>query len=80
MADPLLERITANPSVLVGKPTIRGLRISVEQILRALSAGVPVGELLHEYPELEPDDLRAVHLYAAELVSQEKVFPISHRP
>jgi uncharacterized protein (DUF433 family) len=52
-------RITLNPEVLVGKPTNRGLRISVEHVLRALSSGVPEGKLLADYPDLEPDDLRA---------------------
>ena len=62
------DRITIDPTVLVGKPTIRGLRISVEQILRALSAGVPEAELLADYPDLELEDLRACYGYAAELV------------
>src|SRR5262249_45066930 len=44
-------RITLDPAVLAGKPTIRGLRISVEHILRALSAGVPPEEILAEYPD-----------------------------
>jgi uncharacterized protein (DUF433 family) len=65
----LMARITIDPKVLVGKPTIRGLRISVEQILEALAAGVPEEELLKEYPDLEPEDIKAVLLYAAELVS-----------
>jgi uncharacterized protein (DUF433 family) len=56
----LTERITVNSKVMLGKPTIRGLRISVEQILRALSSGVTEGDLLAEYPELEPADFRAV--------------------
>lgn len=51
--DHLLSRITIDPKIMVGKPTIRGLRISVEQILRALSGGVSEDELLEEYPELE---------------------------
>lgn len=59
-------RITFDPEVLAGKPTIRGLRISIEHILRALSAGVPAGEILAEYPDLEADDLRACHAYSAE--------------
>ena len=80
VADPLLKRITVDPKVLVGKPTIRGLRISVEQILRAMAAGVPEADLLQDYPELEPDDLRAVMVYAAELVAEERVFPISPSP
>ena len=62
----LLERITINPQVMVGKPTIRGLRITVEQILKALAGGVTVQDLLGDYPELEPQDIQAVLLYAAE--------------
>ncbi|GAK50876.1 hypothetical protein U14_02117 [Candidatus Moduliflexus flocculans] len=73
---PLLERITVNPRVMVGKPTIRGLRITVDQILRALAAGVTHQEILADYPNLESDDIYAVLLYAAELVSEEQVFPI----
>jgi uncharacterized protein (DUF433 family) len=60
----LLERITVNPEVLVGKPVIRGLRISVEQILIALANNTPTEELLEEYPELEPEDIQAVLMYA----------------
>jgi len=72
----IAERIEVDPNVLGGKPTIRGLRISVEQILKALAAGVPQEELLKEYPELEPEDIRATLAYAAELVAEEKVLPI----
>jgi uncharacterized protein (DUF433 family) len=60
-------RITVDPAVLAGKPTVRGLRISVEHVLRSLAAGVPEAELLSDHPELEPDDLRAYRAYAAEL-------------
>jgi uncharacterized protein (DUF433 family) len=77
MEKDLLNRITVDPNVLVGKPTIRGLRISVEQILRALAAGVPAEDLLVDYPELELEDIRAALAYAAELVAEEHVFPIS---
>jgi len=59
-----------------GKPTICGLRISVEQVLKALAAGVSQEELLKEYPELEPEDIRATLAYAAELIAEEKVLPI----
>jgi len=77
--DALLNRITANPRVLVGKPTIRGMRISVEQILDALAAGIPEQELLEDYPALEPDDIRAVLLYARDIVASERVFPVELR-
>jgi uncharacterized protein (DUF433 family) len=66
MSDDWQTRITLNPAVLVGKPTVRGLRISVEHVLRALSNGVPESELLYEYPDLEPEDLRACLAYAAD--------------
>ena len=72
----LLDRITVNPEVMVGKPTIRGLRITVEQILKALAGGVTVQDLLEDYPELEPEDIQAVLLYAAELASEEQVFEV----
>jgi len=72
----LLDRITVNPEVMVGKPTIRGLRITVEQILKALAGNVKVQDLLEDYPELEPEDIQAVLLYAAELASEEQVFEV----
>jgi len=73
----IAERIEVDPNVLRGKPTICGLRISVEQVLKALAAGVPQEELLKEYPELEPEDIRAILAYAAELIAEEKVLPIT---
>ena len=75
-AHELLARITVNPRVMVGKPTIRGLRITVEHILRAMSAGVSEQELLEEYPELEKEDFQAVFAYVAGLVEEERVFPV----
>lgn len=65
--------------MLVGKPTIRGLRISVEQVLRALAAGVPEAEILRDYPELEPADLRAALAYAANRIAEEQIYPVSGR-
>ena len=63
----LLKRITLNPAVLAGKPTLRGLCISVAQIVTALAHGVSEADLLEDYPELEPDDVRAALLYAGRL-------------
>lgn len=62
--DPLLQRITFDQNTLAGKPVIRGLRISVEMILELLSQGATSEEIIEDYPELEPDDLRAALLYA----------------
>ena len=52
-------------------------QISVEQILRALSAGVTEEDLLQDYPELEHEDIKAVLLYAAELVHDEKIYAVN---
>ena len=60
----LLERITVDPDVMVGKPIIRGMRITVEQIIHALAGGVSEADLLEDYPDLEPEDLRAALAYA----------------
>ncbi len=70
----LLERITVDPKIMVGKPIIRGLRITVEQILKALAGGVNQEDLLEDYPELEQEDIQAVLLYAAERVEEDHVF------
>jgi uncharacterized protein (DUF433 family) len=61
---------------MVGKPTIRGLRITVEQILKALAGGLKTEEILEEYPDLEKEDVQAVLLYASELVNEEQVFEV----
>ncbi len=70
----LLQRITVDPGIMVGKPVIRGLRITVEQILIALARGVSQHDLLEDYPELEPEDIQAVLLYAAERIGEERIF------
>ena len=71
----LLDRITVNPDVMVGKPVIRGLRITVEQLLQALAGGAGERDLLEDYPELEPEDIRAALLYAADLVNEIREYP-----
>jgi uncharacterized protein (DUF433 family) len=70
------DRITLDPKVLVGKPTVRGLRISVEHVLRALGHGVSVEELLAEYPDLEREDVYACLAYGADRVAEDKVNPV----
>ncbi len=70
----LLRRITFNKDVLCGKPIIRGLQISVEVVLELLAKGATEQEILEDYPELEPDDIRAALLYAQHMVTKEDVF------
>ena len=57
--DSLLSRITYDQRVLRGKPGIRGMQISVEMILELIAKGSLQDEILEDYPQLEPDDLRA---------------------
>lgn len=76
-AEDLLKRITVNSKVMVGKPTIRGLRITVEQILKALAGEVTAEDLLEDYPELEREDIQAALLYAAELANEERVYAVN---
>jgi len=65
--DSLLARITLNPNVCHGKPTIRNKRYPVEFLLDLLAAGMTHEEILTDYPTLEEDDLRACLTYAAKL-------------
>lgn len=64
----LLQRITLNPSVCFGKPTIRNLRYPVEILLELLSGEMTHEEILEDYPDLEKDDLRACILFASKMV------------
>ncbi len=72
----IMDRITVNSDVMVGKPTIRGMRITVEQLLKALANGVTTDEILDDYPELEKEDIRAALLYASQLVDEERVYAV----
>lgn len=63
--DDLLQRITFDKEILGGKPIVRGMRIPVDMILELLAKGATSQEILEDYPELEPDDIRAALLYAA---------------
>ena len=60
-----LHRITSNPSVLGGKPTVRGLRISISDILDLLASGADRREILEDYPYLEDGDITAALEYAS---------------
>lgn len=69
----LLGRITANRDSLGGKPTIRNMRISVELILSLMAQGAEQAELLEDYPDLEPEDIRACIAYAHAVVSGDSI-------
>jgi len=69
----LLNRITINPTIAFGKPTIRGLRYSVEWLLETLSSGMTPEEILLDYEDLELADIQAVLLYAARLSQVKRI-------
>ena len=74
MTDPeLLRRITVNPEVFGGKPTVRGMRISVELILSLLAQGEAAQALVDDYPGLEPDDVRACIAYAHAVIANDSL-------
>jgi uncharacterized protein (DUF433 family) len=60
----LLERITLDPKVMVGKPVIKGTRLTVEYILNLLAHGATVAEILDEYEGLTHKDIQACFLFA----------------
>jgi uncharacterized protein (DUF433 family) len=61
-----MNRITLEPGKRGGRPCIRGLRITVYDVLSMLSAGMSQQDILSDFPELEPEDLQAVLAYAAD--------------
>ncbi len=66
-----LDRITVNPNVCLGQPSIRGMRITVSVILKMLAGGNSIQDVLEAYPELEVEDVRQALKYAAWIVSDQ---------
>src|SRR2546422_7374699 len=64
------ERMEINPAIMMGKPVIRGTRITVELILRKLEEGEREGDLLEDYPQLTTEDLRAAVAYGVASVAK----------
>ncbi len=72
----LLERITVNPKVMVGKPVIRGTRLTVEYILGLLAHGATMEEILQEYKGLTQEDIQACLLFAAKSMESMTFMPL----
>jgi uncharacterized protein (DUF433 family) len=70
-----LDRITIDPDICLGQPTIRGMRITVSVILKLVATGMTTQEILKAYPELEEEDI-AQALKCAAWLSSEKTRPI----
>jgi len=73
----LVQRIVSDPGVMVGKPVIRGTRLTVELILDLLSQGLTPGQIIDEYPGLTTDDIRACLAFAAQSLSRSMFLPLT---
>jgi uncharacterized protein (DUF433 family) len=67
------DRVEINPKIMLGKPVIRGTRITVELVVRKLSEGAKEEDLLNAYPHLKVEDIRAALAYAADSLAHEEV-------
>ncbi len=67
------KRITVHPNIMLGKPCIKGTRITVELIIKKLSEGASIDDLLKGYPKLTEEDIRSALAYSADVISREEL-------
>lgn len=72
----LLERIACDPKVMVGKPVIKGTRLTVEYILNLLARGSSAADILDEYEGVTPEDIQACLLFASQSLSSTAFMPL----
>ena len=72
----LLKRITINPKIMVGKPVVKGTRLTVEYILNLLAHGATAKEILEEYDGLVQEDIRACLLFATRSLEDTSFMPL----
>lgn len=72
----LLERIVSDPEVMVGKPVIRGTRLTVDYILNLLAHGASAEDILDEYDGVQVADIRACLLFASRSLSDAEFMPL----
>ena len=70
------KRIKVDPKIMVGKPIIKGTRITVELILRLMAQGMTEKQILDNYTHLKKQDIKAVLEYALHTVEEERVLPL----
>jgi uncharacterized protein (DUF433 family) len=71
-----LDRITTDPAICHGQPTVRGLRYPVENLLELLASGMSIEEVIEDHPDLERDDLLAALEFGALASGQRRVVPL----
>lgn len=74
------ELIEINPKIMVGKPVIKGTRITVELVLEKLASGQTIEDILRSYPHLNREQILACLEYAHRSMSTDFVFPLVHEP
>lgn len=72
----LLDRIILDPNIMLGKPVIKGTRLTVAYILNLLAYGASPSEIIAEYPDIAPEDIQACLLFATEAVSNVSFMPL----
>jgi uncharacterized protein (DUF433 family) len=77
MENQLLQRITINPEVLHGKPSIRNMRFAVSDLLSLLASGMTSDEILADYPYLEAEDIKACLVYASKVADTNSILPLA---
>lgn len=70
----LLRRIAIDPTIMLGKPVIRGTRLTVEIVVEKIAYGAAIEDILKDYPFITLDDVRASLLYAAKSVAHEEIY------
>ena len=70
----MFDRITFDAQVMGGRACIRGMRVTVSLVVNLVANGMPIEEIVREYPDLEPADVRQALSYAAALANDEVVF------
>jgi uncharacterized protein (DUF433 family) len=70
------ERIVIDPQIMLGKPTIKGTRITVELILKTLSEGASAEDVTDMYPQLQKEDINAALSYAQSLIAHEEIISL----
>jgi uncharacterized protein (DUF433 family) len=71
-----LHRIISNPEIMLGKPIIKGTRITIELILRKIAEGMAIDELLEAYPQLKREDILAAVSYSADVIAKEELLAV----
>jgi len=67
------DKICISPDIMLGKPVIRGTRITVEFIIKKMSEGMEIEDIISEYPPVQKDDIMACLAYSADVISKDEI-------